>query len=142
VLDALSKKILEQMRVDFSSSNDTYYDFDEDLDMLAEKISSDGESVHKAVRYLEELGYIEYGRSSVSNTVMYFLLSHKGLHQKELDRLEIKERWKERLWGFISGVLVTVLAALIISWFSQAPAQTNSQPQTTGAIASLSVDHP
>lgn len=115
MLDKLSEKLLEQMRKDYSESNQIYYDFDEDLDNLAEKISSDSESVHAAVRYLEKLDFIEYGRSSESNTVIYFLLSHKGLHQKELNRLEAKERWKERLYGFISGILASVLVSLILS---------------------------
>lgn len=30
-----------------------------------------------------------------------------------------KERWKERLWGFISGVLVTVIGELILRLLSR-----------------------
>lgn len=69
----------------------------EDLDDLAENISSDSESVHAAVRYLEKLGFIEYGRSSESNTVIYFLLSHKGLHQEELERDDPESKMLEEL---------------------------------------------
>lgn len=33
--------------------------------------------------------------------------------------LSRRERWKERLYGFVSGVLVTVLSGLILSWLSR-----------------------
>ena len=41
-----------------------------------------------------------------------------AFHYKEFNQLEAKERWKERLYGFVSGILVSVLASLIISWLS------------------------
>ena len=31
--------------------------------------------------------------------------------------LSRKERWKERLWGFFSGVAVSFLGGLILGWF-------------------------
>lgn len=33
--------------------------------------------------------------------------------------LSKRERWKERLYGFVSGVLVAVLSGLILSWLSR-----------------------
>lgn len=33
--------------------------------------------------------------------------------------LSRRERWKERLYGFVSGVLVTVVGGLILSWLSR-----------------------
>lgn len=36
-----------------------------------------------------------------------------------LRSLSTKERWKERIYGFVSGFLITVLSALILSLLSQ-----------------------
>lgn len=33
--------------------------------------------------------------------------------------LSNRERWKERIFGFLSGVLVTVVGGLILAWLSQ-----------------------
>lgn len=33
--------------------------------------------------------------------------------------LSQRERWKERIFGFISGVLATVVSGLILSWLSR-----------------------
>lgn len=33
--------------------------------------------------------------------------------------LSKRERWKERVFGFVSGVLVTVVGGLILSWLSR-----------------------
>lgn len=33
--------------------------------------------------------------------------------------LSNRERWKERIFGFLSGVLVTVVAGLILAWLSK-----------------------
>ena len=42
-------------------------------------------------------------------------LTQDGRKYKELIHLERLEQWKERLFGFVSGVLVTVLSGVIIS---------------------------
>ncbi len=33
--------------------------------------------------------------------------------------LSKRERWKERIFGFVSGVLVTIVGGLILSWISR-----------------------
>lgn len=54
----------------------------------------------------------------------------KNLVATDTGRIEVKrwntlrvlskrERWKERIFGFISGVLVTVASGLILSWLSR-----------------------
>ena len=117
MLDKLSKKILQHMN-EQPQPSDTYYNFDEDLDELAEAVASDSESVRSAVRYLREQGHIKFAYYNNSDVAACFYLDHKGLHYEEFNRLEAKERWKERMYGFVSGILVSVLASLIRSWFS------------------------
>lgn len=46
-----------------------------------------------------------------------FALTELGKEYKQLNRLERIDRWKERAFGFLSGVAVTVIGALIIQWF-------------------------
>lgn len=36
---------------------------------------------------------------------------------KHVSRLTAKEKWKERIWGFVFGVLTTVISTLILSHF-------------------------
>lgn len=43
-----------------------------------------------------------------------FRLTQIGLHYRELQKLECREKWKERIYGFISGVLVTVIGGVIV----------------------------
>lgn len=117
MLDKLSKKILQYMN-EQPQPSDTYYNFDEDLDEVAEAVASDSESVRSAVRYLHERKLIEFAYYNDSDIAACFYLDHKGLHYEEFNQLEAKERWKERLYGFASGILVSVLASLIISWLS------------------------
>lgn len=101
----------------------------------------DNNDLFALIRYLEKTGYLEIIETS-SGADMGVRLSHKGVNRKEMRLLEKKERWKERAWGFISGVLMTVLAGLILSWFSQLPAQQGTLPQTQETSPILSVDHP
>lgn len=42
-----------------------------------------------------------------------FRLTQIGLHYRELQKLERREKWKERAYGFVSGVVTTVIAELI-----------------------------
>lgn len=65
------------------------------------------------IRELEKSGYVETIKSS-SGADLGVRLSHKGANRKELRRLEKVERWKERAWGFVSGIFATVLTELII----------------------------
>lgn len=58
---------------------------------------------------LAEVHAIEWGDKQ--HTV--FMLNEKGRAYKELDRLEAKERWVERVTGFVLGIISTLLVALI-----------------------------
>ena len=43
-----------------------------------------------------------------------FSLTERGRSYKEINRLETKDRWIERIWGFFAGVLTSVAAAFIL----------------------------
>lgn len=77
----------------------------------------DNDDFFALVRYLDENGYVETISSS-SGAQLGIRLSHKGAHWKEFRGLERRERWKERLCGFVSGVLVTVISGLILRLFA------------------------
>ena len=44
-----------------------------------------------------------------------FSLTERGRAYKEIDRLEARERWKERAFGFAAGVVSSLLVAFIIN---------------------------
>ncbi|MDD3337157.1 MAG: hypothetical protein PHI98_16870 [Eubacteriales bacterium] len=73
------------------------------------------DAILHAVRALCDAGYAEYAHYNASSgdVDMGFYLLHKGLHYKQYQRLATAQRWKERLWGFLTGVAITVLAWLL-----------------------------
>ena len=79
MLDKLSKKILQYMN-EQPQPSDVYYNFDEDLDEVAEAVASDSESVRSAVRYLHERKLIKFAYYNDSDIAACFYLDHKGLH--------------------------------------------------------------
>ena len=87
MLDKLSKKILQYMN-EQPQPSDVYYNFDEDLDEVAEAVASDSESVRSAVRYLHERKLIKFAYYNDSDIAACFYLDHKGLHYKEFNQLE------------------------------------------------------
>lgn len=74
----------------------------------------DNDDLFALIRHLEKNGYVEIITTS-SGLHIGVRLSHKGASRKEIRRLETRERWKERIWGFVSGVLITILAQFILS---------------------------
>jgi hypothetical protein len=43
-----------------------------------------------------------------------FYLNETGREYRQIDHLEKAERWKERAYGFVSGVLISVLGGAIL----------------------------
>lgn len=78
---------------------------------------SSEDEIQTAIKYLVTKGFAEYcylTLSSGKQIAVSFKLSHMGLHKKEFDLLSKKEKWKERLWGFFSGIAVSVISGVII----------------------------
>lgn len=51
---------------------------------------------------------------TINGKIAMIVLTHQGKHYRELDRLETKERWKERAWGFICGLALWGVQELIL----------------------------
>lgn len=109
MLDKLSKKIIRYMNT-AENPSDTYYDFIDDLDEIAESTHSDSESVRAAVRYLEEQGYIKYSYTQ-NGTAFQFYLDHKGLHWKYFRRKEILDYIAEK-WPDFIALIISILSLI------------------------------
>lgn len=108
MLDKKSKIFLDFLEKR-PSKNFIYYEDPEYPEELG-----DNDDLFALIRHLEKNGYVEIITSS-SGLHIGVCLSHKGANRREMHRLETKERWKERVWGFVSGVLVAILAQFIAS---------------------------
>lgn len=123
-MDKLAKKILDfaiktaGTTGDFFSVN-SQWDSEASVpfDCLVEAAQVPPADVLAAVKYLAENNFIEYRRLNTKKGPinMAFRLTHTGLHYKEFRYLEARERWIERIFGFVSGVLVTVVGGLILA---------------------------
>lgn len=111
MLDDLSKRILKYMKTDSDNHSQKNYDFDADLEKMAQAVSAEKEAVRAAVRYLEENGYIKYLRTNSGYNIAFYL-DHKGLHYDELRDLEQKEFLKKSV---IVPILVTLVTNGIIA---------------------------
>lgn len=58
---------------------------------------------------MDNLGLLRWGDKQHTA----FRISERARSYKEIQRLEKWERWKERLIGFVSGVVLTVIAWLL-----------------------------
>lgn len=112
-MDRLSKQLLSYMNGNGKTPSEQFYDFDADLDRIAEKLGSDSETIRAAVRYLESEKYLKFAYANGSDIAMYFYLDHKGLHWKEFRREEIL-RYLSDKWIDCFSLLVS-FAALLIS---------------------------
>lgn len=121
MLDRLSRKIVLYMQTKPEMPSETVYDFYDDLDQIAEELSTDSESVRLAITYLESKGYID-----IEGTI--FFLSHRGLHSKEIALLDLLEFLRNSILvpiavAFITSVLTTNLWPALWRWL-----QTMSAP--------------
>lgn len=85
-------------------------------DRICELSGLDEERMFPVVNGLVEKGLAEpaYRVSSAGRRAAGIALTQSGIKYRELRRLERVERWKERAYGFISGVLLTALSGVII----------------------------
>ncbi|MBM6680058.1 hypothetical protein [Pseudoflavonifractor capillosus] len=124
--DKLTKRILKFMapkgaetRCSISEDWDSYADIP--LSELCSSVEAGKGEILAAVDYLVTKGVARYWglNSSKGRVNIAFTLKHEGLHYKEFRRLTAIERWKERIFGFVSGVAVTVIGGLILEWLSK-----------------------
>lgn len=115
-MDKTSKKILKKMN-EICSSTNYIYGFssgfgDCSIDDLALAVGIDTEDCRSDIRFLKELGYVEY-KSTQSGIYVGFHLSHKGLHHSEFKRIDFKKYLADKWIDFLA--LVVAAIALIIS---------------------------
>jgi len=89
MLDKVSKKLLVSLQEHTESQTDS------------------------ALDYLEHKGLVEICYYADSNIEYGAALTHYGLHYREFNRLERNARWRERLYGFFSGIVVSVITYLV-----------------------------
>lgn len=77
-------------------------------------IPLDEVAAHRVIRSLLSSGLLELAHDQKGNEAGV-ALSQRGLCYKELQKLETKARWKERIIGFVFGVLTSVVATAILS---------------------------
>lgn len=78
----------------------------------------DEDDFFSLARHAVSKGYAEFIRSQ-SGAHLGVQLSHVGRNWKEFRVLEAKERWKERAFGFFSGILVAALSEAIVMLLSK-----------------------
>lgn len=85
-------------------------------DRICELSGLDEERMFPIVKGLVEKGLAEpaYRSSSAGRRDVGIALTQSGIKYRELRSLERRERWKERAYGFFSGVLLTILSGVII----------------------------
>ena len=115
-MDKISRKILKKMNEKCSSTN-YIYGFssgwgDCSIDDLALTVGIDTEDCRSNIRFLKELGYVEYATTKDGFPVG-FHLSHKGLHYAEFKRIDFQKYLADKWIDFLA--LIVAAIALIIS---------------------------
>lgn len=86
--------------------------FSSDLDDMAEDLQVDSEDLRANVRFLHEIGYIDYQKFSGTDRNAAFALSHKGLHWKYFRRQEII-RYLEDKWIDLFAMLLSLISLIL-----------------------------
>ena len=125
MLDKLSKRILN-FTVNTANDTSCFFSINSEFDSeakttfhsLVEAVKATESDVLEAVKFLNKNDLVEYRvlRSKTGELKIAFHLTHEGMHFKELKALKTRERWKERILGFISGILVSVIGSLLLTW--------------------------
>ena len=94
---------------------DTLLTYDEDLPNRFYSVRLLETKIQEPIRVMDvlddlaEMGLLQWGDRQHTG----FRLMERARAYKEIQRLENRERWKERLTGFVSGVLLTVIAWIL-----------------------------
>lgn len=88
---------------------------------ICEAFNMDEDEMFRIVKGLvaNNLAEYAYWNTSAGEVDMGVVLTQSGRAYKELKKLETLERWKERAWGFFSGIVVGVITTLAIQRLPQ-----------------------
>ena len=104
-LDKESRNFLDKLiasESDFSMGVFTY-------EHIVDTFKMDEADMYRVVRGLKDRGLLDVATWN-GDIDFGVILSQKGKTYKELNRLDARERWRERLWGFITGAALVALA--------------------------------
>lgn len=115
ILDKESKDMLDLLLTSKPDSPRNSFSYD----YICEISGIPDDDMFPIIKNLVKNGFAEYAYrvSSSGRKDAGIALTQVGLKYKEINRLERKERWKERAFGFFSGILITVIGGIILSWF-------------------------
>lgn len=91
-------------------------DFNDGLDQVASSLGVGSESLRGTVRYLHDLGYIDYQKYSGTDKNAAFALSHKGENWKYFQRLKALDYLADKWIDFFA--FVASVCSLIVSIFA------------------------
>ena len=126
-MDKLSRAIIDFINHQPNSASyfcSLHEDWDSEANIsisgFAKALDVQPDDIRATADYLVKTGLAEYRylSSKHGRIQIAFRLTHEGLHYREFKRLTKKERWKERFWGFLSGVTISVISGIIISLIS------------------------
>lgn len=115
-MDKESKSLLQYL-ISHGGGN-KFVTFSSGLESLASDLCTDSESLRKTVRYLHEIGYIDYQYYSGTDRVASFSLSHKGKNWKYFQRRAfldyLADKWIDFFASIISvlSLVVSIIALL------------------------------
>lgn len=124
-LDKLSKSILFEFsshgKTNYSCSltSSTLFSADTTIAQLAVKLNSNEDNVRQAISFLTDLGYLtpfRISHSSAGKITLGVRLSHKGLHYRELCKLEKQKLLLKSVYLPILVSVVTTLTVLALQW--------------------------
>lgn len=86
-------------------------------DRIREISGLDETEMFRALKDLVAHGLAEYAYAASGDKKRDagIALTQRGFYFDEMNRLERRERWKERALGFFSGIATSVLAGVILS---------------------------
>lgn len=115
-MDKQSKKLIKYLCANGGCGKFVFF---LDLDNLANELGMEVESLRATIRYLNELGYIDYQKTHRTNSNISFSLSHKGENWKYFRRKEIlnyvAEKWIDLFAAVISVISLVISIISILS---------------------------
>lgn len=109
-MDKISKKTLNYL-IELGGCEHAI-DFDSGLNHMAKNLNMNSEDLRANIRYLHDLGYIDYQKFVHSNRNAAFALSYKGLHWKYFRRKEMIKYLEEKWIDFFS-LFISILSFIV-----------------------------
>lgn len=71
------------------------------------------DAIAEICRSLDDKKYIRDLKIDDTETIHSLVITQMGRNYKEYQRLEKRERWRERAWGFVSGAIIASIPWLL-----------------------------